>query len=79
MIELVVQTLVNPNNLPDDLEILEISEIYTTDMIFENLPYNLKKIIICKYIHNINLIKKIFPKIPFGCKIVDVFDNEIIL
>ena len=48
-------------------------------MIFENLPYNLKKIIICKNYDNINLIKKIFPKIPFGCKIVDVFDNEIIL
>jgi hypothetical protein len=79
MIELVAQTKVNPNNLPEDLEILEISEINAVDMIFENFPYNLKKIKICKNYDNVNLIKKTFLKIPFGCKIVDIFDNEIII
>jgi nitrate reductase NapAB chaperone NapD len=79
MIELVVQTKVNSNNLPEDLEILEIPDLIAVNMIFENLPYNLKKIKLCKNYDNINLIKKTFPKIPFGCKIGDVFDNEIII
>lgn len=74
--ELVVQTELNPNNLPEDLEILKIDSF---DFIFENLPVNLKKIVLSKSYDEINLIKKCFPKIPFGCKIVDLFDNEIIL
>jgi hypothetical protein len=77
-IEIVIQYEVNPNNLPDDLEILKLDDF---EMVFDNLPLTLKKIIINDYsIYNsLKKIKQCFPKIPFGCLIENRLGQEITL
>jgi hypothetical protein len=77
-IEIVIQYEVNPNNLPDDLEILKLDEF---EMVFVNLPLTLKKIIIDDYsIYNsLKKIKQCLPKIPFGCLIENSLGQEITL
>lgn len=72
-IELVVQIQLNPNNLPNDLEILEIRNL---SMIFENLPTSLKIIKIIEDYTDLE-IKKYFPKIPFGCKVINHLGKEL--
>lgn len=74
-IEYVIQYQLNIDNLPDDLKILEVylSEL---ERPFTNLPIGLEKIKIKKLV-DMNLINKFFPKIPFGCKIVNELDEEI--
>lgn len=76
-IEYVIQYKLNIDNLPDDLKILEIS-LSELERPFRNLPIGLEKIKI-KYFVDMNLINKFFPKIPFGCKIVNKLDEEIII
>lgn len=76
-IEYVIQYKLNIDNLPDNLKILEVSlsEIVRP---FTNLPIGLEKIKIRDLV-DMNLINKFFTKIPFGCKIVDKFGEEIII
>lgn len=76
-IEYVIQYTLNIDNLPDDLKILEIC-LSELERPFTNLPIGLEKIKI-KNLFYMNLINKFFPKIPFGCKIVNKFDEEIIM
>lgn len=78
-IEYVIQHKLNFDNLPENLEVLKI---YDLDRIFTNLPIGLRKIIIYNkhnYFTNVEKIKECFPKIPFGCKIVNEIGQEIYL
>ena len=64
------------NNIPEHIENLRIiffpNAIY--DNTIDNIPHNIKKIIIDDKIH-IHYLKKI----PFGCVVVDMNDQEIML
>lgn len=76
-IEIVIQYEVNPDNLPNNLEILELDRF---EMELKNLPLTLKKIIIDDYDedYSVDKINKLL-KIPFGCLIENKFGQEIIL
>lgn len=73
-LEFVIQHEIEPNNLPIDLEILELNELY---FVFDNFPLNLKKI---KLLKNFSLdkIKNSIKKIPFGCVVEDMYGKQII-
>jgi hypothetical protein len=72
-IELVVQYQVNSNNLPQNLEILELDNL---SMIFDNLPVSLQEIRLTR-VFTETQIKNSLPKIPFGCKIIDYYNEHI--
>jgi hypothetical protein len=73
-IEFVVQYELNPNNLPQNLEILELNNL---SMIFDNLPTCLQIIKITKKEYSNTQINNCLPKIPFGCKIINSYEEEI--
>lgn len=71
-IEMVFQTMVNPDNLPLDIEKLEIDNL---SMTFNNLPHGIQIIKLLTEFSE-EEIKKAFPKIPFGCKIIKCYGLE---